>query len=221
MDLMDSNSSQPVDPDSASRKDRILDVAIDEFSSKGFAATRVDTIARRANANKQLIYYYFTSKSGLYEAVLSRLVEAYKPGWKAMEGGTVEQMIQLRARNDVSMRPWQRLLAWEGTEYWADENRTIHMEDVRARAYRAQTDIIANAQRAGNFPPDIEPEYASLILLYAYLGPIVLPQITKMVTGLDPDDPGIRLGITRALEAYLHGYVQNPASSTDEPSSRS
>lgn len=52
---------------------RILDVATGLFSQKGFAATRVEEIARLAGVNKALIYYYFPSK----EAILDHLVDAF------------------------------------------------------------------------------------------------------------------------------------------------
>jgi TetR/AcrR family transcriptional regulator len=48
----------------------ILAAAQQEFALQGFAGGRVDRIARRAAVNKQLIFYYFGSKRGLYQSVL-------------------------------------------------------------------------------------------------------------------------------------------------------
>lgn len=48
----------------------ILAAARTEFAARGLTGTRVASIAARANANKQLIYYYFGSKDDLYRAVL-------------------------------------------------------------------------------------------------------------------------------------------------------
>lgn len=48
----------------------ILTAAREEFGRYGFAGGRVDRIARRAGVNKQLIFYYFESKQGLYRSVL-------------------------------------------------------------------------------------------------------------------------------------------------------
>jgi TetR/AcrR family transcriptional regulator len=199
------NTSTSSDPDGVSTRERILDVAVEELSRKGFAATRIDVIAQRARVNKQLIYYYFDSKSGLYDAVLDRLVEAYRPMSEALREATVEDMLALRAK--YAATEWQRLLAWEGLEYWDNEDRTIHLEEVRTSSYRLQTEVIARAQEAGSFPQGIEPRFASLLLLYSSLGPVALPQITKMVTGLDPTDPELHAGISAALETLIHSFL--------------
>ena len=48
----------------------ILEAARAEFAEKGLEGGRVDQIARRAKANKQLVYYYFGSKDELYKSAL-------------------------------------------------------------------------------------------------------------------------------------------------------
>jgi TetR/AcrR family transcriptional regulator len=54
----------------------ILAAAEIEFAVSGFAAARTESIAARASVVKGLIFHYFKSKEGLYEAVL---VRAYQP----------------------------------------------------------------------------------------------------------------------------------------------
>ncbi|MBI4421486.1 MAG: TetR/AcrR family transcriptional regulator [Gemmatimonadetes bacterium] len=48
----------------------IASAAKAEFAEFGYAGARVDRIARRAGVNKQLLFYYFGSKTGLYQAVM-------------------------------------------------------------------------------------------------------------------------------------------------------
>lgn len=52
---------------------RILRAAIREFSAHGLSGARTDAIAESARANKALLYYYFKSKKGLYEAALEEV----------------------------------------------------------------------------------------------------------------------------------------------------
>lgn len=61
--------------ESADKQIRILAAARAEFAEKGFDGARVDSIALRAQANKQLIYYYFTNKDVLFTRVLE---DAYR-----------------------------------------------------------------------------------------------------------------------------------------------
>ena len=50
---------------------RIVVAARDEFARRGLAGARVEQIARRAGVNKQLLFYYYHSKRGLFQAVLA------------------------------------------------------------------------------------------------------------------------------------------------------
>ena len=54
-------------------RSRILTAACDEFAARGFAATTVDRIARRARVNKAMIYYHFPNKRALYTAIVREL----------------------------------------------------------------------------------------------------------------------------------------------------
>ena len=48
----------------------ILAAAEQVFAKAGLAGARIDAIAEAAGVNKALLYYYFRSKGGLYEAVM-------------------------------------------------------------------------------------------------------------------------------------------------------
>jgi TetR/AcrR family transcriptional regulator len=200
---MSSSTRASTESENASARERILDVAVEEFSSKGFAAVRVDSIAARANANKQLIYYYFSSKSGLYDAVLDRLVDTYRPFWAAVRKGTLDDMIRLRAEQAPDGITWRRLLAREGLEYWENRDSPVHREDIRKAAYDSQREVLERAQQSGAFPADVDARFASLLLIFASLGTAAFPQITKLVTGLEPDDPAVADGIDQVIAALL------------------
>jgi len=56
------------------RPDEVLDAALDLFITKGFAATRVEDIARQAGLSKGAVYLYFPSKEALMEGLVRRAV---------------------------------------------------------------------------------------------------------------------------------------------------
>jgi AcrR family transcriptional regulator len=88
---------------SAARRDAILRAALDEFCERGFAATSVEDVARRADVAKGTIYLNFKDKEALLEALIratlgehiARLEMALKaePGGGASMRDTIEAIL--------------------------------------------------------------------------------------------------------------------------------
>jgi AcrR family transcriptional regulator len=62
---------------------RILEAARQEFVAKGFAAARMQAIARGAGVNHALLHYYFGSKEKLYDEALREILETV---WGGLRG---------------------------------------------------------------------------------------------------------------------------------------
>jgi AcrR family transcriptional regulator len=71
---------------SAARREAILAAALDEFSARGFAAARLEDVARRAGVAKGTIYLHFASKEALFQELV-----------RTMLGPLVATLDQLRA----------------------------------------------------------------------------------------------------------------------------
>ncbi len=92
-----------------SSKNRILKVAEELFSKNGFDGTSVDSIAKEANVNKALIYYYFDSKEdiiiSIFENVQEDLIEHLKVEFKENNVDTREkikkELLYLKERKNV------------------------------------------------------------------------------------------------------------------------
>ena len=54
----------------AERRAAIVDAAMEEFVARGFAATRLDDIARRAGVAKGTIYLHFKDKELMFEELI-------------------------------------------------------------------------------------------------------------------------------------------------------
>jgi AcrR family transcriptional regulator len=54
--------------------DNVLDAAEAEFSERGFAAARIDDIAARAGMAKSHVYYHFTGKQEIFDALVDTRV---------------------------------------------------------------------------------------------------------------------------------------------------
>jgi AcrR family transcriptional regulator len=66
----------PLDPPSsraaraAERRQAIIDAALDEFVVRGFTATRLEDVARRAGVAKGTIYLHFKDKESMFEELI-------------------------------------------------------------------------------------------------------------------------------------------------------
>jgi AcrR family transcriptional regulator len=56
------------------RREAILAAALDEFSTRGFEAARLDDVARRAGVAKGTIYLYFRDKESLFQELVRAMV---------------------------------------------------------------------------------------------------------------------------------------------------
>jgi AcrR family transcriptional regulator len=54
----------------AERRQAIIEAALDEFISRGFTATRLDDVARRAGVAKGTIYLHFKDKESMFEELI-------------------------------------------------------------------------------------------------------------------------------------------------------
>lgn len=67
------------------RKTQLLNIALDEFISKGFYGTTTREICRKANISSSLLFYYFPNKESIY-------LELIKIGVEKMYVNTTEAM---------------------------------------------------------------------------------------------------------------------------------
>jgi len=168
---------------------RIIAAAGEEFSRYGFEGARVARIARRAGVNKQLLFYYFHSKRGLFTAVLNQgaahleraLSDLPVPGRDPLDRirTALAQQFDFLARHpDLVL-----LLTSAGRS------------DARpfAPAIKQLVVLLAEGQGRGRVRDDIDPHLAAaqaLVLMVAYLGLESL--IATSAPPLGADEPALR-----------------------------
>jgi TetR/AcrR family transcriptional regulator len=165
---------------------RILQVAIEQFAEKGFAAVRIDEVATAAGANKQLIYYYFRSKAELYDAALEHMVQETTKMWDSLDSApSLEAALWRLGEWDEFNAHWRRLLAWEGLEY-AKRDGAITMEESRTASWSRWVAIVRRAQEREEIAADLDVEMFALCLIALSGVAESLPHVVKMVTGAEP-----------------------------------
>jgi AcrR family transcriptional regulator len=80
----------------AERRAAIVEAAFDEFVARGFTATRIDDIARRAGVAKGTIYLYFKDKESMFEELVSTAIVPLVARLAAppAPGGTVREAVE-------------------------------------------------------------------------------------------------------------------------------
>ncbi len=63
------------------RPAELLDAALDLFVEKGYAATRVEEVAKRAGVSKGTLFLYFPSKEDLFKAVVRKNISGRFAEW--------------------------------------------------------------------------------------------------------------------------------------------
>jgi TetR/AcrR family transcriptional regulator len=106
---------------------RILAVAEELFADRGFDATSVDAIARKAGVNKALIYYHFASKDDLIVKLFGGIVaelEAMTAAPVAGPRGARPPTLRQELRRELDgLRPRRRILSLMLAEALRPERR--------------------------------------------------------------------------------------------------
>lgn len=164
--------------DAEATKLRILEAAKGDFAKNGLGGARVDVIATKAKANKRMIYHYFGSKDGLFQAVIEN---AY------LDIRTAEQKLHL---DDLEPKEALERLVRFTWEYYLknpefitlvnSENlhRARHLkksEVIKAASRKFVTmvsDILERGVRSGDFRAGVDPVQLNITIAaigYYYL----------------------------------------------------
>ncbi len=156
-----SEGRRKYDPEETKRN--ILDIATQEFSAMGLTGARVDAIAERTNTTKRMLYYYFGSKEGLYEAVLEQVYGDIRALEQELELAEMDPEEALRELIGFTFdyhdkhRDFVRLVTIEnvhGAKY-VEQSKTFKSRN--ATVVKTLEDLIARGVAAGRFRDDVEP----------------------------------------------------------------
>jgi len=151
------------------KRQKILNVAITEFSEHGFDSANINSIAQKAGISVGSIYKYFENKEALFLTVIHFGVEKLKSVLEEImqsdEGleSRIEKIIraiQLHSRNNVQLTRLYNEMTTESrsTLVWKIAS---DMENATAGLYAS---FIKDAQKAGEVRPDVDPNLFAFFL---------------------------------------------------------
>jgi TetR/AcrR family transcriptional regulator len=188
------------DPQKTSR--RILDAALTEFAAKGFAGARVDAIARRSGTNKRMLYHYFGDKEALFRAVLRKKIAERQALDQALTGNP-EDNVPFWFASACQDPEWVRLLEWEALQYPA--GKIIEQKKRRSAAAFALKRI-QQGQKHGHLSAEFDPAQMLLTIRSLIFFPIAFPQLTRMITGREVNDPKFQRDRIEFLKKFAEAF---------------
>lgn len=163
--------------DPARTRARILNVAIAEFSAKGYSGARTEQIATRAKTNIRMIYHYFGSKDALYLCVLEEVLaqlrhEELKLDFDAvapLEG--VLQMFEFIDAHFGARPELRNLLAFENLNHAQHLKRSTTIREMASPVIELIEGLLRRGRAEGVFRDGIDALhlYVAMVSL-AYYG---------------------------------------------------
>ena len=194
---------------SVSKRNRRNDIALSalaQFATKGLAGARVERIAEDAGVNKQLVFYYFGSKAGLYSSVIAESRDALVREWEAQDRRTERSTELLRTAftsftESLAANPHLvRLVVQDSRQ--SDLATGLAGSVIDAGVSRLSA-VISKGQGLGYFRDDADPlamARHAVVLAIGYLG--IVRSATAPEGGLvEPD------WIAGAIELLMRGLA--------------
>lgn len=125
------------DPDAV--KADILRVATEEFAANGLSGGRIDEIARRTQASKRMIYYYFGDKEGLYRSVLESVYATLRSNEARLNVDDLDPVSALRKLVELTFD------AHAGNPEFV---RLVMIENIHHAEYLKQSKLVPGVNRA-------------------------------------------------------------------------
>jgi AcrR family transcriptional regulator len=184
------------DPEETKRN--ILDIATQEFSAMGLAGARVDAIAERTNTTKRMLYYYFGSKEGLYEAVLEQVYGDIRALEQELQLAELEPQAALRQFVEFTFdyhdkhRDFVRLVTIENVHAakYIEQSKTF--KNRNSSVVRTIEDLIARGVAAGQFRDDVDPIDLHLMISSFCFHRVANRHTWGAAFGRDPSGPRSR-----------------------------
>jgi AcrR family transcriptional regulator len=192
------------------RPQELLDAALDLFVERGFAATRLDDVARAAGVSKGTLYLYFCSKEELFKAVVRESVVPHLGEAEGMldhfTGDSAELLRGLMTTwwdkiGNTKLSGLTKLMIAEAGNF--PDLARFYQEEVIDRGEKLVIKMLERGIERGEIRP-VDIEIASRILI----APILMMMLWKHSEGvcqIAPDQLGAYL--EQFIDMALHGLL--------------
>ena len=189
------------------RPSEIINAALEIFVEHGYAAAKLDDIAKKAGISKGSLYRYFDSKADLFKEMVKHVVipqiekaETTVNEYQGRIAPLISNMVQnwWQTVGETRICGIPKLVISEAANF--PELAEFYVSEVIQRGRKLVAGMIRRGVQSGEFR-DVEPEYVARILI----SPIVFAAIWK--ESLSPYDTqyDVKKYLTLETEIFLRG----------------
>lgn len=190
------------------RPEEIVNAALEVFADRGFAATKLEDIARRAGVTKGTIYLYFDGKEALFKALIRQTIvpviaqcEAIAQSFTGSARELFERLIReyFRLVGETAVASVPRLMIAEAQNF--PELARFYYEEVVSRGHRLMDGVLERGMKAGEFR-NMDLRVATKLAMAPLMHAVVA---RKAFAHCMPEGFDIQKYLDTHIELYLHG----------------
>ena len=151
------------------KRDRILNVAIEEFANNGFQNTSIQQIAKKSGISVGSVYKYFENKETLFSMVVHEGMSSLEELLMSLEDSSddilvkaetiIRELLKYSRKHPALIKLYNQLTTSDNSEFLNGISQRI--EAVSASIY---TVTISKARETGDVRNDINPAFFAFLL---------------------------------------------------------
>ncbi|HEY3220645.1 MAG TPA: TetR/AcrR family transcriptional regulator [Gemmatimonadales bacterium] len=192
------------------RPEEIISAALEVFADRGFAATKLEDVARRAGVTKGTIYLYFENKEALFKALVRETIvpvieqgEALAKSHKGSARDLFEQLVReyFRLVGETSLAGIPRLMIAEARNF--PQLARFYYEEVVTRGHRLMGGVLERGIKAGEFRR-VNVAIATKLAMAPLMHAVVA---RKAFAACMPEGFDVAAYLDTHIDLYLHGIA--------------
>jgi AcrR family transcriptional regulator len=190
------------------RPEEIVKAALEVFADRGFAATKLEDVARKAGVTKGTIYLYFANKETLFKALVRETIvpviaqgEALAQSFTGSARDLFEQLVReyWRLVGETELSSIPRLMIAEARNF--PELARFYYEEVVTRGHRLMAGVLERGMKAGEFRR-VNVAVATKLAMSPLMHAVVA---RKAFAACMPEGFDVASYLDTHIDLYLHG----------------
>lgn len=192
----------------SARPEEIIHAALEVFADRGFAATKLEDVARKAGVTKGTIYLYFENKEALFKALIRETIvpviaqgEALAKSFTGSARDLFEKLVRdyWRLVGETALADIPRLMIAEARNF--PELARFYYEEVVTRGHRLMSGVLERGIKAGEFRK-VDLAVATKLAMSPLMHAVVA---RKAFAHCMPEGFDVARYLDTHIDLYLHG----------------